>query len=130
MTSARPPDDSPAQGPGPSAPPAPAPTHGEGNAAAVVALVLGIVGILGAFVSVGLLGVILGVAAIIFGVRGRRKVDAGRTTQRRGLATGGLVTGIVATVLGVLIIALVVVGISVLSDNPELQREIERRQQR
>ncbi len=94
----------------------------------MVALVLGIVGIIGAFVTFGVLGVILGIPAIVLGVKGRRKVSQGHTLQHRGIATGGLVTGIIATVLGVAILALLVIGIAFLSSNPDFQREIDRQQ--
>jgi len=93
-----------------------------------VALVLGILGILGAFVTVGVLGVLLGIPAIVLGVMGRRKVKRGRTMQHGGLAMGGLVTGIISTVLGVILIALLVVGIAFLSSNPGFQEDIERQQ--
>ncbi|MBA3422628.1 MAG: DUF4190 domain-containing protein [Thermoleophilaceae bacterium] len=101
---------------------------GDGNTPAIAALVLGILGIIGAFLTVGVLGVVLGVAAIVLGVKGRRKVSQGRTTQHRGIATGGLVTGIIATILGVIILALVVIGFALLSSSGDLQREIERQQ--
>jgi hypothetical protein len=101
---------------------------GEGNTEAIVALILGIVGIIAAFLTVGVLGVILGIAAIVFGVMGRRKVDQGRTTQHRGVATGGLVTGIIATLIGLIILALLVIGIAFLSSNPDFQQQLERQQ--
>ena len=75
-----------------------------------------------------MLGVLLGIPAIVLGVKGRRKVSQGRTRQHRGLATGGLVTGIIATVLGVIILALLVIGIAFLSSSTDIQREIERQQ--
>ncbi|HEV2772617.1 MAG TPA: DUF4190 domain-containing protein [Thermoleophilaceae bacterium] len=100
----------------------------EGNTPAIVALVLGILGILGAFFTFGVLGVLLGVAAIVLGVTGRRKVTRGRTRQYGGIAMGGLVTGIIATVLGVVILALLIIGIAFLSSNTDFQREIERQQ--
>ncbi|MDQ4072546.1 MAG: hypothetical protein M3088_06710, partial [Actinomycetota bacterium] len=53
---------------------------------------------------------------------------SGQTAQHRGLATGGLVTGIIAVVLGVLAIALFAIGIAFLSSNPDLQEQIERQQ--
>lgn len=101
---------------------------GEGNTPAIAALVLGIVGIIGAFLTVGVLGVVLGIAAIVLGVKGRRKVSQGRTTEHRGIATGGLVTGIIATILGLIIIVFLAIGIALLSSSGDLQREIERQQ--
>ena len=101
----------------------------EGNTAAIVALVLGIIGVLAAVPTVGVLGVILGIVAIVLGIKGRRDVDRGQTRQHRGLATGGLVAGIISTVLGVLVVAAVIVGISFLASNPDVPREIERQKQ-
>jgi hypothetical protein len=103
--------------------------HEEGNTAAIVALVLGVIGLLAAVPTVGVLGVILGIVAIVLGVKGRRDVDRGQTRQHRGLATGGLVAGIIATVLGVLILAAVIAGISFLASNSDVQREIDRQEQ-
>ncbi len=88
---------------------------GEGNTEAILALVLGIAGIVGALFTVGVLGVLLGIPAIVLGVLGRRKVTQGRTMQYRGLATGGLVSGILAILTGVIIIALVAIGIAFLT---------------
>ncbi len=101
---------------------------GEGNTPAIVALVLGIVGILGAIPTAGVLGVLLGIAAIVLGVKGRRRVSRGRTRQHGGIAMGGLITGIIATVIGAVILALLVIGIAFLSSSPDIQREIERQQ--
>ena len=45
------------------------------------------------------------------------------------MATGGLVTGIIATLLGLIIHALIVIGFALLGNNaPDIQREIERQQ--
>jgi hypothetical protein len=74
----------------------------EGNAPAITSLVLGVIGLVLVLVSFGLLSVLtifLGIAAVILGVMGRKRVRTGRTTQHGGLAMGGLVTGIIATVL-------------------------------
>jgi uncharacterized membrane protein len=93
-----------------------------------VALVLGILGILGGLVTVGVLGLLLGIPAIVLGVVGRRKVKQGRTIQHGGLAIGGLVTGIISTVLGTIFVVLLVIGIVFLSSNSGFQEEIERQQ--
>ena len=102
---------------------------GEGNGVAIAALVVGLLAILGAFLTAGVLGIILGIVAIILGVQGRRKVASGRTHQHRGLATGGLVTGIIGLLLGLLFVILIAVGVSLLSNSPELQQEIEKIEQ-
>jgi hypothetical protein len=94
-----------------------------------VALVLGILGILGGLITFGVLGLLLGIPAIVLGVMGRRKVKQGRSMQHGGLAMGGLITGIISTVLGVIFIALLVVGIAFLSSSSGgIQEEIERQQ--
>ena len=95
--------------------PRPAGLAAEGNTEAILALVLGIAGVIGALFTFGVLGVLLGVPAIVLGVLGRRKVTQGRTMQYGGLATGGLVTGIIAILTGVVIIALVALGIAFLT---------------
>jgi hypothetical protein len=104
---------------------------GEGNTVAIVALILGVLGILITLVTVGILGIVgvlLGIPAIVLGVMGRRRVKSGQTAQLGGVATGGLVTGIVAVVLGLLAIVLFAIGIALLSSTPDFQEEIERQQ--
>ena len=94
-----------------------------------MALVLGILGILGGLVTFGVLGLLLGIPAIVLGVMGRRKVKQGRTMQHGGLAMGGFVTGIISTVLGVIFVALLIVGIAFLSSSSGgIQEEFERQQ--
>jgi hypothetical protein len=90
-------------GPLPPAPPGP-----PGNDRAVLALVLGIGGL------VAFLGARLGllfflnlppsIAAWVIGVQARRRVDRGETDQHRGVAQAGLVMGVIGTVLGLLAI--------------------------
>ena len=85
-------------------------------------------GILAAFFTVGILGIILGIAAIVLGVKGRRKVDRGLTMQHRGLATGGVVTGIISTLLGLLILALLAIGLALIDGSSDIEQELERQQ--
>jgi uncharacterized membrane protein len=68
-----------------------APQNGMGTAS----LVLGILGL----VCCGSL--IMSVLAIVFGVMGRKKVAAGQATNG-GMATAGMILGIVGVVLGIL----------------------------
>lgn len=73
----------------------------------VAALVLGILGIVLALVpSFGItqmIGVVLGIVALVLGIIGRKQaVDEGRPT---GLATAGLVLGIVSMVFAALLFA-------------------------
>lgn len=112
-----PPPASPAPTPPPTGAPAPgqpigplppAPSGPPANDRAVLALVLGIGGL------VAFLGARLGlififnlppsIAAWVIGVQARRRVDRGETDQHRAVAQAGLVMGVVGTVLGVLAI--------------------------
>ncbi|MGW3205465.1 DUF4190 domain-containing protein [Streptomyces sp. NPDC001135] len=71
------------------------PSNGMGTAG----LVLGIIGVVCSLtIAMEILGMILGILAIIFGAVGRGKANRGEATNR-GAATAGLVLGIIATVL-------------------------------
>ena len=75
----------------------------ESSGRAVTSLILGIVGL------VTCLGPITGIPAMILGKQATREIDAsGGRLEGRGLATAGFVTGLIATVLGVLGILLIV----------------------
>lgn len=67
---------------------------------AIASLVLGIVGLVLDLVSVGTLGwlgVIMGVVAIVLGALGRKKPEG------KGIATAGLVLGILSVVFGMIL---------------------------
>lgn len=64
---------------------------------AIAALVLGIV-------SIFAFGFIAGVIAIILGVLARKEIDADPSLGGRGLATAGLVLGIIGIVLWALVL--------------------------
>ena len=74
---------------------------------AVLAMVLGIVGLVFSGVCVGGL---IGIAGIVLGRKARNEIDAkpGRYTGR-GMATAGLVTGIISCVFS----ALIVIGFTI-----------------
>jgi hypothetical protein len=56
---------------------------------------------------------VVGVVAIVLGVKARNEIRAsGGTQQGDGLALGGIVTGIIAVVFGVLILVLIAVALS------------------
>lgn len=86
------------------------------NGFAVAALVLGVVGIVVAFVPfVGvLLGGVLGLAGVVTGVIGRRRAadEDDPKRQNLGLSTGG----IVASAIALVVVTLQVVGIVTLTD--------------
>jgi hypothetical protein len=101
------PGNAPAPGAMPPGPPSYAPMPGmppggapvQGNALAVTALVLGIVGLV--FCWVPFLGVLLGVLALIFGIIGARR---GRVrASRRGQAMAGWIMGSITIVLGIIL---------------------------
>ena len=99
-----------------------------GNGEATAALVLGIVAIvlvvpLGIFAITLPVALICGVIAVVLGRSGRRKVDRGQTSRKRGQAQAGFVMGVIGTALAVLAI----VGfILLLTMSPEFQRGFER----
>lgn len=86
------------------------------NGFAVAALVLGVVGIVVAFVPfVGvLLGGVLGLAGVVTGVIGRRRAadEDDPKRQNMGLSTGG----IVASAIALVVVTLQVIGIVTLTD--------------
>jgi len=63
---------------------------------ATAAMVLGIIGVLGAFL-LPLLGLILGIIAIVFGQQARKELVSGHKSGR-GQAQAGFVLGIVAVI--------------------------------
>lgn len=64
---------------------------------AIASLVCGIAGVLSFWLNVGaVIGVILGVVAIILGVKVRKNED-----ENKSLATGGMVCGIIAVAIDV-----------------------------
>ena len=69
---------------------------GERSGAAVAALVLGILGVLGAFL-LPILGLILGVIAIVFGRQARADIARSRKSGR-AQAQAGFVLGVIAVI--------------------------------
>jgi hypothetical protein len=80
--------------------------------------VLGIVGVVFAFFPI--LGLILGILAVVFGYLGLKRAAA--SGYGRGFAIAGLVLGIIATVLGLLF---VVVLREVVDKVGDLQGQLE-----
>lgn len=86
-------------------PPPPAIPQGPGNDAAVAGLVLSCSGAALLLFSSGLASpvtLILGILGIVFGRKGKRKIDSGETVRHRSLAQAGFIIGIVAVVLSIL----------------------------
>ncbi|WP_217141717.1 DUF4190 domain-containing protein [Streptomyces sp. AC627_RSS907] len=82
------------------------PQNGMGTAA----MVLGILACC-LFCLYGVVSVVLGILALVFGIKGRRRAERGEATNH-GQAQAGFVMGIVGIVLGIVVIALVAIGIT------------------
>ena len=74
------------------------------NTLGLIAMITGIVGIVLA-ICCSFLGVIVGAAAVVLGFLGRKKVQEGQANND-GQAKAGLICGIVAVVLGIVMIIL------------------------
>ncbi|MFE0184225.1 DUF4190 domain-containing protein [Streptomyces olivaceus] len=82
------------------------PQNGMGTAS----MVLGILAC-ALFCMYGVVSVVLGVLAVVFGVKGRRRAEQG-LANNHGQAQAGFVMGIVGIILGVVVIALIAIGIT------------------
>jgi hypothetical protein len=87
----------------PGFPPAPA---GPSNGPAVASLVVGIVALITAPVVVGL---VLGIVAVFMGVSARRRVKRGEAGHA-GVALAGIVLGVLATAVGLVIAVILAFG--------------------
>ncbi|MFE2043974.1 DUF4190 domain-containing protein [Streptomyces sp. NPDC059477] len=81
-----------------------APQNGMGTAA----MVLGILAC-ALFCFYGAVSIVLGVLAIVFGVKGKKRAEQGVATNR-GQAQAGLITGIIGLILGIAVLVLMVIG--------------------
>lgn len=89
---------------------------------AITALVLGIVGVVG-ICCYGLPGIALGISAVVCGVLARKSINASNGTQAGGgMATAGLIMGIVSVLLGLV----VTIAMGIIVSSPEFQEEFER----
>lgn len=87
--------------PPPPPPPAQPPAvSGDTNGLAVAALIVGILSLCAAFVPV--VGVVVGLVAVVMAILGMNKAKKGLAGQR-GLAVGGLITGAIGLILGLLV---------------------------
>lgn len=106
--------------------------RGGDNAVAVVALVLGVAAVGGLLLSAGwlfFLSLPLGVAAVVLGVRGKRRVDRGASSEHRAPAKAAIALGATAIVLSLVALALLVAfgaalgqGLDVLSSEADRQK--------
>ncbi|KUL40321.1 DUF4190 domain-containing protein [Streptomyces regalis] len=80
------------------------------NGMGVAALVLGILSCC-LFCLYGVVSLVLGILAVIFGIKGRQKAERGEANNH-GQAQAGLITGIVGIVLGIAVIVLIAIGIT------------------
>ncbi|MFJ4685769.1 DUF4190 domain-containing protein [Streptomyces sp. NPDC088789] len=88
-----------------------APQNGMGTAA----MVLGILAC-ALFCVYGVVSVVLGILAIIFGIKGRKRAEQGLATNH-GQAQAGLITGIIGLIIGIAVVVLIIFGIaSAISD--------------
>jgi hypothetical protein len=71
---------------------------------AIAAMVLGIVGIILGFIGLGFIGIICGIVAVILGVVSKNAIDESNGQLiGRGMATAGLVLGIITVALDILL---------------------------
>ncbi|GGY50705.1 DUF4190 domain-containing protein [Streptomyces djakartensis] len=84
----------------------PAPQNGMG----IAAMVLGIVSCT-LFCLYGVVSLVTGILAVVFGIKGRKRADAGVATNH-GQAQAGLIMGIIGIILGIAVIVLIAVGIT------------------
>lgn len=111
------------QSPPPGAPGAPAaPPYAAGqqpsNGMAVAALVLGIVGVVFVFIFAPI-AIILGILGVVFGIIGRNRYKANPAVGRQGLATAGLICGIIAAILGAIFTVIFIIAINEVSQGLE-----------
>lgn len=100
------------------APTAPAPP--QSNGAAIASIITGIIALLLSWIpGINLLAIVLAIVAIVTGIIGLRNANVPGTTGK-GLAITGLITGILALLLSIL----VYVGLAQVFNNPEVQEGI------
>lgn len=85
------------------------------SALAIASLILGVVGLLSGWLifggALGLVGVILGIVALV-------KVKKG-TASGKGMAIGGIVTGVLGMIVAAVVLILGLIGIGMLSECAE-----------
>lgn len=87
------------------------------NTSAILALVLGVAAVVSLLVSLGglfFLALPLGIAAMVFGARGKRAADRDLGGRQRGAAKVGIGLGAIGTLISLLAILLLLLGVSLL----------------
>jgi hypothetical protein len=110
-------------------PPFPRAAPEPGNALATTSLVLGMIGLLIVFPSLGLLFIFslpFSIGAWVTGSLGRKQVSDGLTKAGDGIAHAGIILGIVGIVVAVLGAVVWVVLLASGFDLDEFRRELER----
>jgi uncharacterized membrane protein len=71
------------------------------------------------FCLYGVVSLVTGILAVVFGIKGRKRAEAGVATNH-GQAQAGLIMGIIGIILGIVVIVLIAVGITaaINSDEP------------
>ena len=96
------------------------PAHRHGTGLAIAAAVTGVIALVAVIFTFGglfFLALPLGIAAMIMGSIARRRAESGTADPRgRGPARAGFITGLIATILSVLVGLLVAAGIALLSN--------------
>jgi hypothetical protein len=91
---------------------------------AIASLILGILGIVSGFFTVGFGGMGLGLIALILGILGRKKAAA--ENQPKGMATAGMVLGIVGLALGVIFFVTCSLCVAAVNKSAtEMQKQME-----
>ncbi|MFD5337235.1 DUF4190 domain-containing protein [Streptomyces hawaiiensis] len=80
------------------------------NGMGVAAMVLGIISCT-LFCLYGVVSLVTGILAVVFGIKGRKRAEAGVATNH-GQAQAGLIMGIIGIILGIAVIVLIAVGIT------------------
>jgi uncharacterized membrane protein HdeD (DUF308 family) len=62
------------------------------------------------FCAYGIVSLVLGILAVVFGVKGRRKAERGEANNH-GQAQAGFIMGIIGIVLGIAVMALIATAI-------------------
>jgi len=78
-------------------------------------------GAVGLITAPFLVGLGLGIAAVVTGVSARRRVQRGEATDGGGIALVGIVLGILATLVGLAVCVIIAIGIATDQFNEDYQ---------